>query len=137
MSQATCKTCGASGPPWHHVPSMFDPDGIGDPGHAMPKSDNQEREKLENDLLEVVNQLPFMERGHTLAPDMYPELVDFILQDRQQTRAALVEEVLRKAPDNRAVLKNMSESAQDYSLGFNAASGQWRSILLKAKEEKL
>jgi hypothetical protein len=34
--QATCKTCGASGPPWHHQPSILDRDGIGDPGHRMP-----------------------------------------------------------------------------------------------------
>lgn len=33
--KAICKTCGASGPPWNHVPSVFDPMGKGNPGHKM------------------------------------------------------------------------------------------------------
>lgn len=32
---ARCKTCG--GEPPHHRPSILDPNGVGDPGHTMPK----------------------------------------------------------------------------------------------------
>jgi hypothetical protein len=32
---ATCRTCGAS-LPGKHVPSMLDPNGVGDPGHKYP-----------------------------------------------------------------------------------------------------
>lgn len=36
---AVCRTCGGS--PGHHVPSVLDPSGIGDPGHAMPQDSSQ------------------------------------------------------------------------------------------------
>ena len=48
------------------------------------------REALENDLLGIVAQLPFMERGRTLSPKMYPELIDYILaRDRAHKRELL------------------------------------------------
>lgn len=50
-SKATCRTCGASGPPWQHVPSVFDPDGIGDPGHAMPKAEGYVADATGTDLV--------------------------------------------------------------------------------------
>lgn len=40
IGKAVCKTCGAEGPPWHHVPSTLDPQGIADPGHKMPTTAN-------------------------------------------------------------------------------------------------
>lgn len=35
MSKATCRTCGAT-LPGKHVPSVLDPNGVGDPGHKYP-----------------------------------------------------------------------------------------------------
>ncbi len=43
--EAMCRTCGASGPPWNHIPSVLDHTGIGDPGHRI--NDNQ--------ILECIN----------------------------------------------------------------------------------
>lgn len=42
---------------------------------------DEERKKLENDLLPIVGMLPFLERGRTLNPEMYPELVGYILNN--------------------------------------------------------
>lgn len=39
-----------------------------------------EDEQLANDLLPIVCMLPFLERGQTLNPTMYPKLVEFIRQ---------------------------------------------------------
>lgn len=47
----------------------------------MTHPTDEEREKLENDLLPIVCMLPFLERGHTLNPEMYPKLVDYILNN--------------------------------------------------------
>lgn len=60
---------------------------------------NIEREKLEDDLLEVVGMLPFLERGHTLNPKMYPSLVDFILADRARIAAETEQRVRGEAED--------------------------------------
>lgn len=52
MSEAICRTCG--GTPGNHQPSMFDPDGIGDPGHKMNNphpSISSEDEIIEADTL--------------------------------------------------------------------------------------
>lgn len=38
--KATCKTCGATGPPWSHKPSILDPEGVGDPGHKVNPNTN-------------------------------------------------------------------------------------------------
>lgn len=38
-NEATCRTCGATGPPWQHKPSFLDPDGVGDPGHRIEVND--------------------------------------------------------------------------------------------------
>jgi hypothetical protein len=50
LGKATCRTCGATGPPWHHQPSPLDPAGIGDPGHAM-------KDKQDADLDEIIKDL--------------------------------------------------------------------------------
>lgn len=42
-----------------------------------PKED--EREKLENDLLPIVGMLPFLERGHTMGSHHFTKLTDYIL----------------------------------------------------------
>lgn len=57
---------------------------------------DEEREKLENDLLDIVANLQFP-RGKTIAPFMYPELVDFILADRAAQKEALLAELEAEA----------------------------------------
>lgn len=47
MSKATCKTCGAQGPPWHHKPSISDKDGVGDPGHRMEQTNKTEASEIQ------------------------------------------------------------------------------------------
>lgn len=71
----------------------------------------EEREKLENDLLEVVAQLPFLERGRTLNPSMYPALVNFILADRQSTAKASEEAVI--AAQLRGAIDHLKELARN------------------------
>lgn len=48
MSKATCRTCGAQGPPWEHKPSALDPDGVGDPGHKVDTTTNPQYLSLAN-----------------------------------------------------------------------------------------
>lgn len=44
MSGAICRTCGTTD--GHHVPSMFDPQGIGEAGHRMATASNQHTDDL-------------------------------------------------------------------------------------------
>jgi hypothetical protein len=55
MSSTTCKTCGGS--PGHHVPSMFDPNGTGYPGHKMAASKPTNTEYL-SDCCKAPVELP-------------------------------------------------------------------------------
>lgn len=57
------------------------------------EAEDAERRMLENELLGVVSQLPFLERGKTLSSSMYPELTDFILADRQAQKQKWVEQM--------------------------------------------
>lgn len=72
MSKATCRTCGASGPPWQHIPSPLDPQGVGNPGHKMvgtpnldlrptivtsPTSPTSEREPLNAEVRNAIGRI--------------------------------------------------------------------------------
>lgn len=87
------------------------------------EAEDAERRLLENELLSVVSQLPFLERGKTLASSMYPELTDFILADRQAQRRKWVEEVEGRAPTN------WNRDNDSYESGFNSACAAWRAAL--------
>lgn len=50
-------------------------------------------------------------------------------------RQSLLAEIAERLPKDRAVLKTTSESAQDYSLGFNAANAHARELLTELAEE--
>lgn len=57
-------------------------------------------DSLANDLLPIVAMLPFLERGRTLAPNMYPELVEFIHQREATLTKSLLAEVEERVVSN-------------------------------------
>lgn len=111
----------------------------------MPKSDNQERDIIAAaERLMRIAEAAEGPSGYGTTPNFLGELGKIVADVRQQTRAALVEELLHDGPRNVYTLDEVREAnkhldsrtqlgALEKSQGIIETNNAWRSILLKAK----
>lgn len=109
----------------------------------MPKSDNQERDIIAAaERLMRIAEAAEGPAGYGTTPNFLGELGKIVADVRQQTRTALVEEVLREGPEDMHQPSWSEHGNPERAFNAGSASGHnrcsmaWRSILLKAKGDK-
>jgi hypothetical protein len=107
----------------------------------MTNDKAEEREAVENALLPIVGRLPFLERGKTLAPNMYPELVDFVIGVAQgaarEASQALLDRIEAAVLARSAIYVPHDDMELMVLQAVETTHDEWRTAIQKERERNV